>query len=119
MRSTLSSKITRRSSFVRTCRRAVSSYVQDDVTGAAGPYGSAVKRCKVCGETKPLDQFYKAAGMADGHRSDCIPCNLAAKHAQIARDPEKHRARARRWQSVNPERYAATQRAYRDSGRKR
>jgi hypothetical protein len=56
--------------------------------------------------------------MADGHRNDCISCNLAAKHAQIARDPEKHRARARRWQMANPERYAATQRAYRESGRK-
>ena len=57
-----------------------------------------MKRCKICGDTKPLHQFYKAAGMRDGHRSECIPCDLAAKRARNARDPEANRARARRWQ---------------------
>jgi hypothetical protein len=56
--------------------------------------------------------------MADGRRSDCIPCNLAAKRARTARDPKANRARARRWKRENPEHYAATQRAYIESGRK-
>jgi hypothetical protein len=77
-----------------------------------------VKRCKACGEAKPLDEFYRAAGMADGYRSDCIPCNLAAKRARTALDPEANRARARRWKHENPERARAKQREYLDSGQK-
>ena len=42
--------------------------------------------------------------MADGHRSDCIPCNLAAKKARTALDPQANRDRVRRWQLENPER---------------
>ncbi len=56
--------------------------------------------------------------MADGHRSDCIPCNLAAKKARTALDPQANRDRVRRWQRENPERYRATQLEYAASGRK-
>lgn len=56
--------------------------------------------------------------MADGYRSDCIPCNLAAKRARTALDPEANRARARRWKRENPERARAKQREYLDSGQK-
>ena len=56
--------------------------------------------------------------MADGHRSDCIPCNLAAKRARTALDPEANRARARKWQLDNPERARAKQREYLDTGQK-
>jgi hypothetical protein len=56
--------------------------------------------------------------MVDGHRSDCIPCNLAAKRARTALDPEANRARARRWKRENPERARAKQREYLDSGQK-
>jgi len=72
----------------------------------------------MCGKVKSLEQFYRAGGMADGHRSDCIPCNLAAKRARTALDPEANRARARRWKRENPERARAKQREYLDSGRK-
>jgi hypothetical protein len=77
-----------------------------------------MKRCVVWGETKPLDQFYRAAGMADGHRSDCVPCNLAAKKARTALNPQANRDRVRRWPLENPERYRATQLEYAASGRK-
>jgi hypothetical protein len=77
-----------------------------------------VKTCTACGQSKPIDQFYRAAGMADGHRSDCIPCNLAAKKARTALDPQANRDRVRRWQLDNPERYRAKQLEYAASGRK-
>ena len=57
--------------------------------------------------------------MSDGHRSDCIPCNLAAKKARTALDPQANRDRVRRWQVENPERYRAKQREYVETGRKR
>jgi Recombination endonuclease VII len=56
--------------------------------------------------------------MADGHRSDCIRCNLAAKKARIALDPQANRDRVRHWQLQNPERYRAKQRSYAESGQK-
>lgn len=32
------------------------------------------KKCRVCGEVKPIDQFYERGGSTDGRRSDCISC---------------------------------------------
>jgi hypothetical protein len=57
--------------------------------------------------------------MADGYRSDCIPCNLAAKKARTALDPQANRDRVRRWQLANPERYRAKQLEYATSGKKK
>jgi hypothetical protein len=71
------------------------------------------KRCNKCGEVKPLDEFYVMRGMRDGHRNDCIACNLAAKRARQAANPEPYRERARRWAKENPERRAAYQAEYR------
>jgi hypothetical protein len=77
-----------------------------------------VKRCKVCGELKPLDEFYRMTGMADGHRNDCKACNLAAKRARTALDPQANRDRVKRWQRANRDRYLAKQREYVESGKK-
>ena len=62
-----------------------------------------MKVCKKCGLTKPLDDFYRAAGMRDGHRNDCKACNLAAKHERYLADPQAAIARVKRWQQENPE----------------
>jgi len=77
-----------------------------------------MKRCKKCGELKPLEEFYRATGMRDGRRNDCIPCNLAASKARNAANPFPNRERARRWIEENPERYREKQRRYVESGRK-
>lgn len=69
-----------------------------------------MKRCKVCGEVKPLSEFYSARGMRDGRRSDCRNCNLAAKARRNAANPEPARERARNWKRENPERYLENQR---------
>jgi hypothetical protein len=71
------------------------------------------KHCNACGELKPLDEYYKAAGMRDGRRGDCIDCNKAAKRERHARNAEAYRARARQWAADNPERRAEYQREYR------
>jgi hypothetical protein len=76
------------------------------------------KQCKVCGVVKALDDFYRSAGMKDGHRHDCKACNLAAKAARYRANPEPARQRVKDWQRLNPERYAANQARYRADGRK-
>lgn len=43
-----------------------------------------LKTCFKCNSEKPIDQFYKHAGMADGHLNKCKACTKA--------DVSKHRA---------------------------
>lgn len=35
---------------------------------------TAMKSCRVCGEVKPLDEFYRRRDAPDGYRSDCRAC---------------------------------------------
>ncbi len=70
----------------------------------------AEKPCHICGVTKPLHDFYRAAGMRDGHRNDCKVCNNAAKHARYMADPEPAKQRTRQWQRENAERLNAYRR---------
>lgn len=77
-----------------------------------------MKRCTKCGESKSRSDFYKMPGMRDGHRNDCITCNLAAQAKRRAADPETNRERVRQWQRANPERVKAKQAEYQADGRK-
>jgi len=73
-----------------------------------------VKRCKDCGETKPLDEFYANATGKDGRRLECKACNLAARARKYAADPQPHIARVKKWQRENAERLNAYRREYRN-----
>ncbi len=66
-----------------------------------------MKTCNKCGVTKPLESFYKAAGMRDGRRGDCKVCNLRAQHERYRADPAAGKARVKRWQQENAERVNA------------
>jgi hypothetical protein len=62
-----------------------------------------MKTCTLCGETKPLEAFYKAKNTKDGRRSECAKCNLAKQKASgyvyqkewTCSNPEKVRAKER------------------------
>ena len=72
-----------------------------------------MKECMKCGVVKPLDDFYRSAGMRDGHRNDCKQCNLEEKRQRYIADPAAVKARVKRWQQENPERLNAYRRARR------
>lgn len=78
-----------------------------------------MKRCRKCGEFKPLDQFYRMAEMRDGYRNDCKSCNLAAKASRYRANPEPAKQRTQEWRLANPEKYAETQARFRASGGKK
>jgi hypothetical protein len=77
-----------------------------------------MKRCKKCGELKPIEAFYRSPGMKDGLRNDCKACFQAASHARYLANPEPARQRARQWAKDNPDRYAANQERFKASGAK-
>jgi CRISPR/Cas system-associated protein Cas10 (large subunit of type III CRISPR-Cas system) len=70
-----------------------------------------MKRCRVCGELKPLDAFYRARGMKDGYRGECKPCFKASAKARY--DSPTAVARAKQWRVDNRERHRAYQAEYR------
>jgi hypothetical protein len=72
------------------------------------------KQCSVCGERKPVTEFYKCADMKDGRRNDCKACNLAAKAARYKADPGPTIERVKRWQADNRERHLANLRRRRE-----
>jgi hypothetical protein len=58
------------------------------------------KTCSRCGEPKPLDDFYKQVGGAQGRRSRCKSCYKELERESYAKDPEVQVARRRlveRW----------------------
>jgi Recombination endonuclease VII len=72
-----------------------------------------MKRCKKCGETKPLAEFHKATDMKDGYRSECKTCARAIRRAWYAANREKAIADVRRWQQENKEHLHEYRRGYR------
>lgn len=72
-----------------------------------------MKQCTKCGLVKAFDDFYRAAGMRDGHRNDCKACNLEEKRQRYLADPAAAKARVKRWQQENPDRLNAYRRARR------
>lgn len=70
-----------------------------------------MKQCKVCGERKPFDAFYRAAGMKDGHRNECKLCFKQLAKARY--DSATAVQRMKEWRERNPERHKAYQAEYR------
>lgn len=65
---------------------------------------NSIESCRICGQMKPLNDFYKMKGMRDGYRNECKACNLRQKHDRYVEDPDREIARVKRWQQDNAER---------------
>ena len=81
-----------------------------------------MKKCFVCGQEKPLEDFYRHPMMADGHLGKCKECTKVymreRQRAGLTAEYDKKRyqrperkaavaARARRWAKEHPERRRA------------
>lgn len=88
------------------------------------------KKCKSCGEVKPLESFHKKALAKDGHQPVCKPCAIA-NVVQYQRDnaakvlprikawgeanKEKANSYKAKWKAENKERNAAINAAWKQS----
>jgi hypothetical protein len=73
-----------------------------------------VKRCKHCGEEKPLADFYGDTAARDGHRPECKSCTKRRRLSRYQSNREAEIARVRRWQQANAEHVKAYQAEYRE-----
>ena len=62
-----------------------------------------MKICRLCQESKPLDEFALYPRLSDGHDNRCKACLRAKARERYARDPEKLKARAIAAYWANPE----------------
>ena len=74
-----------------------------------------MKRCPTCRLVKPVADFSRHKGRADGLEGRCRPCHTAGVRASQKRYPERDRARHRRWNAANREKSRATTAAYRNA----
>jgi Recombination endonuclease VII len=63
-----------------------------------------MKRCKHCGEFKPLDDFYGEKGGRDGKRPECKSCTSARRKQWYRKNRKREIARVKAWQRANPDR---------------
>ncbi len=61
----------------------------------------AEKRCRHCGELKPLEQFHRDRSVKDGRRPECKACTAAKRRARYRKDPAAEIARVKAWQQAN------------------
>ena len=79
------------------------------------------KECFKCKTVKPLEEFYKHFGMADGHVNKCKGCNKNDVTNNRNKNIEKYRAYDRE-RGLNPARIKATTeitRAWREEDKRR
>jgi hypothetical protein len=62
-----------------------------------------MKQCRICGQEKSLNEFYKQNDMADGHRSECKACTRKNTRLRYITNPNKKREIDRKWYLANKE----------------
>lgn len=65
---------------------------------------TAPKRCSMCGESKPLDEFNRDRAAKDGRQGRCRACSRAGFSAWNAANPELRKARNKRYREAHRER---------------
>lgn len=65
------------------------------------------KQCKVCGEVKPVSEFYKYRRMKDGYCNDCKSCRNESSRQSYLKNKDKVNERATKWRLSNVEKARA------------
>lgn len=73
------------------------------------------KRCSQCGSTKAIDDFYRWKEGYDGRTPECADCSKARFSRYAVENAEKIRAYSKRRYAQNPERFRAKARRWREN----
>ena len=76
-----------------------------------------MKTCTKCGETKPLDDFYRKRSSADGRDSWCRECVAERSRRYHEENRDKERERSRRWREENRGKSMEYMRRWREENR--
>lgn len=93
----------RRSSICDTCRRTQAKEYYRSGPAKNGRHcrydrGEGFRQCRICGQTKCLDQFRVRDATKGSRRNECIACFREMGRDRYAADPAKHRDVMRRSQ---------------------
>jgi hypothetical protein len=69
------------------------------------------KYCRTCGQTRPLDDFYRHPTSASGRQSSCKDCQKQRAAAWQRAHPDRHHVHGQAWKTSHPDRvegYQAT-----------
>lgn len=66
-----------------------------------------MRTCTMCGQTKPLDQFYREPRASDGRQARCITCFTAVMKSVRPKYAAQKLQAQKRWRADHPERQAA------------
>jgi len=69
--------------------------------------GTLNKKCKICGEIKPIEEFVKQKVNKDGRRCDCKECRRPIVKKWQSENRGKCNKTAKKWRERNPERQKA------------
>jgi len=69
-----------------------------------------MKRCTICGETKPYADFHKQASRRDGYANWCRPCKKVKKREDYLRHRDRWLPKFKAYRDANPEKVAEAKR---------
>lgn len=70
------------------------------------------KTCTACHAMKPLEDYYRNNGTADGLLSTCRDCHRHVMRERQRDNPERNRQSVEKWRRENPEKNTAQSRRY-------
>jgi hypothetical protein len=69
-----------------------------------------MKRCTICGKSKPHSDFHRQASRSDGYANWCKPCKSERKRMDYANNKQATIERVAGYRAKHPDRVAATKR---------
>lgn len=76
---------------------------------------SISKTCRICKETKPISEFYKASGNRDGYKNECKVCTLKHDREYLRTDKGKQVHRRSSLKYIQSEKGKVCRKQYRQT----
>jgi len=78
-----------------------------------------MKECRVCGDVKPVTEYYKKKTGKDGLASNCKECDKQKTAKYYKANKEKIKAATKRWKEANYKRHRELQKRWEDRNKEK